>query len=350
MGPSATAPGDWPQSAWPQFTDVLAARRTIAPHLRPTPVVTSPALDRLLGCRAFVKCENANPTRAFKVRGGINLVARLSAEERRRGIIGASTGNHGQSLAYAARLFGVRAVIAMPEHPNPVKREAMVDFGAEIVEVGKDFDEAREWVERTAPTEGYRYVHSGNEPFLIAGVATASLELIEEVPDLEVVIVPVGGGSGASGHTIAAKTMNPRLEVIGVQATGAAAVARSWQEHRWVTTDAIRTKAEGLATRAPFALTLAMMWARLDDIVLVTDEEMEEGIRILLGTTRQVAEHAGAAAVAAARHLRGHIAGRKVGLILSGGNITMEALRAIVSEAGARDHATDAVHEGSGDT
>ncbi len=341
---------DWPESTWPRFTDVLAARRTIAPHLRPTPLVTSAGLDRWLGCRAFVKCENANPTRAFKIRGGINLIAHLSADERRRGVISASTGNHGQSIAYAARLFGVRAIIAMPEHPNPVKRQAMADFGAEIVEVGRDFDEAREWVERTAPVEGYRYVHSGNEPFLIAGVATASLELIEEVPDLDVIIVPVGGGSGASGHTIAAKTVNPRVEVIGVQAAGAPAVARSWQERRWVTTDAIRTKAEGLATRAPFALTLAMMWARLEDMVLVTDEEMEEGIRILLETTRQVAEHAGAAAVAAARRMHDRIAGRKVGLILSGGNITMEALRAIVSEAGDRDRAASAGHERSGDT
>jgi threonine dehydratase len=323
---------DWAESTWPRLTDVFGARRAIAPHLRPTPLVTSAALDRLLGCRAFVKCENANPTRAFKVRGGINLVSRLSADERRRGVISASTGNHGQSIAYAARLFGVRAIIAMPERPNPVKRQAMVDLGAEVVEVGRDFDEAREWVERTAAAEGYRYVHSGNEPLLIAGVGTLSLELIEEVPDLDVIIVPVGGGSGASGHTIGAKAVNPRLEVIGVQATGAPAVARSWEERRRVTTDAIRTKAEGLATRMPFGLTLAMMWARLDAMVLVTDEEMEEGIRILLETTRQVAEHAGAAAVAGAQHVRERIAGRKVGLILSGGNITMEALRAILSE------------------
>jgi threonine dehydratase len=341
---------EWPESTWPHFTDVLAARRAIAPHLRPTPLVTSTALDRLLGCRAFVKCENANPTRAFKVRGGINLISRLTDDERRRGVISASTGNHGQSIAYAARLFGVRAVIAMPERPNPVKRQAMADLGAEIVEVGRDFDDAREWVERTAAAEGYRYVHSGNEPYLIAGVGTLSLELVEEVPDLDVIIVPVGGGSGASGHTIAAKTVNPRLEVIGVQATGAPAVARSWQERRRVTTDAIRTKAEGLATRAPFSLTLAMMWARLDDMVLVTDEEMEEGIRILLETTRQVAEHAGAAAVAAARRLRDRIAGREVGLILSGGNITMEALRAILSAPENRARRVDADHERSGDT
>ncbi|MGQ0568053.1 MAG: threonine ammonia-lyase [Armatimonadota bacterium] len=321
------------RNGWPEFTDVLAARQAIAPYLRPTPVVTSPALDRVLGCRAFVKCENANPTRAFKVRGGINLISRLSPDERRRGVISASTGNHGQSIAYAARLFGVRALIAMPERPNPIKRQAMADFGAEIVEVGRDFDDAREWVERTAPAEGYRYIHSGNEPYLIAGVATASLELIETAPNLDVIIVPVGGGSGACGHTIAAKTVNARLEVIGVQATGAPAVAHSWRDRHPVTLETMTTRAEGLATRAPFSLTLAMMWDRLDDMVLVSDEEMEEGVRILLDTTRQVAELAGAASVAAALRLRDRIANRNVGLILSGGNITMEALRAILAPA-----------------
>ncbi|MDR7544009.1 MAG: threonine/serine dehydratase [Armatimonadota bacterium] len=322
-------------NGWPEFVDVLDARRAIAPYLRPTPVITSPALDRLLGCRAFVKCENTNPTRAFKVRGGINLISRLSPDERRRGVISASTGNHGQSIAYAARLFGVRAIIAVPVGANPAKLAAMRDFGAEIVEVGRDFDDAREWVERTAVEEGYRYIHSGNEPYLIAGVGTSSLELIEEVPDLDLILVPVGGGSGACGHIIGAKTVNPRVRVIGVGAEGAPSVARSWRERRVVTTEAILTRAEGLATRAPFSLTLAMLWAGLDDMVLVTDEEMEEGVRILLETTRQVAELAGAAPVAAALRLRDRLANRKVGLILSGGNITMDALRAIIAGQGA---------------
>jgi threonine dehydratase len=321
-------------NGWPELTDVLSARRAIAPHLRPTPVVSSPALDGLLGCRTFVKCENANPTRAFKVRGGINLISRLDPDERRRGVISASTGNHGQSVAYASQVFGVRAIIAVPVGANPVKLQAMRDFGAEIVEVGRDFDAAREWVEQTAAAEGYRYIHSGNEPYLIAGVGTASLELIETVPDLDVIIVPVGGGSGACGHIVAAKTVNPRVRLIGVQAEGAPAVARSWRERRTVTTDAILTRAEGLATRAPFSLTLAMMWAKLDEMITVSDEEMEAGIRILLDTTRQVAEMAGAAPVAAALRLRDRIANRNVGLILSGGNITMDGLRAVLSGTG----------------
>jgi threonine dehydratase len=321
------------RNGWPELADVFSARRAIAPHMRPSPVVSSPALNRLLGCRAYVKCENANPTRAFKVRGGINLVSRLTDDERRRGVIAASTGNHGQSIAFASRLFGVRAMIAMPERPNPVKKQSMLDLGAEVIEVGRDFDEAREWVERTASAEGYRYIHSGNEPYLIAGVGTASLELIEEVPDLDVVIVPIGGGSGACGHTIAAKAVHPRVRVVGVSAAGAPAVYQSWREQRTVTLPTMTTRAEGLATRAPFALPLAMMWERLDDMVLVTDEEMEEGIRILLDTVRQVAEHAGAAPIAAALRMKDQVAGKNVGLILSGGNITMDALRAILTAA-----------------
>jgi threonine dehydratase len=228
-------------------------------------------------------------------------------------------------------LFGVRATIGVPKNANPVKLQSMRDLGGEVVEVGRDFDEAREWVERTAEAEGYRYIHSANEPLLIAGVATISLELIDEVPDLDVIIVPIGGGSGASGHCITAKTINPSVQVIGVQAAGAPAVERSWRARRHITTETMTTKAEGLATRIPFELPLGILWDRLDDLILVNDEEMEDGIRILLDTTRQVAEHAGAAPVAAARRLRDRISGRKVGLILSGGNITIEALRAILS-------------------
>lgn len=319
----------------PTLTDVLAARRAIAPYLRPTPVLTSPALDRLLRCHAYVKCENVNPTRAFKIRGGINLLSNLSPDQRRRGVITASTGNHGQSIGYASRIFGVRAIIGVPQNANPMKLQAMRDLGAEVVEVGRDFDEAREWVERTAAAEGYRYIHSANEPLLIAGVATASLEFIEEVPDLDVIFVPVGGGSGASGHAIAAKSARPTLRLIGVQAAGAPAVERSWRARRMIQSDVMTTKAEGLQTRVPFELTMGMLWDHLDEMLLVSDEEMEDGIRILLDTIRQVAEHAGAAPVAGARRLQGEIAGRRVGLILSGGNITIEALRTILSAAGA---------------
>jgi len=186
----------WP-GPLPTVHDVYAARRVIAPHLPRTPLIHAPALDRLLGARVYVKCENTLPTGAFKVRGGINLVSRLSPDERRRGVITASTGNHGQSIAYAARMFGVRAIIGAPRDSNPIKVASMRALGAEVVLEGRDFDEAREWVERTARQEGYRYVHSANEPLLIAGVGTISLEVLEDLPEVDVIIAPIGAGSGA---------------------------------------------------------------------------------------------------------------------------------------------------------
>src|SRR5579859_7369686 len=193
--------------AAPNLGDVLAARARIAPYLRPTPLYRYPALDALAGAQIWVKHENHQPVGAFKVRGGVNLVSQLGAEERRRGVITASTGNHGQSVAYAANLFGVRAIICVPEQANPVKVESMQALGAEIVVHGADFDDAREHCEKLAAEHDYRYVHSGNEAALVAGVATYTLEMLETRPDTEVIVVPIGGGSGAAGACVAAKAV-----------------------------------------------------------------------------------------------------------------------------------------------
>src|ERR671925_1048184 len=212
----------------PTLVDVLDAKRRIAPYLRPTPLFSYPALSELVGTDVWVKHENHQPVGAFKVRGGVNLVSQLTEDERERGVIAASTGNHGQSIAYAARLFGVRATICVPENANPVKVASMRGLGAELVFHGRDYDEAREHCEQLAQEHGYRYVHSGNEPLLIAGVATETLEILEERPDVEVVIVPIGGGSGAAGACIAAKSVREGIEVIGVQSEAAPAAYRSW--------------------------------------------------------------------------------------------------------------------------
>src|ERR671936_1119603 len=216
----------------PTFADVLAAKRRIAPYLRPTPLYAYPALSELVGTEVWVKHENHQPVGAFKVRGGVNLVSQLDEDERRRGVITASTGNHGQSVAYAARLFGVRAIVCVPEGANPVKLASMRALGAELVVHGRDFDDAREHCEALAAKHGYRYIHSGNEPLLIAGVATETLEILEEQPDIDVVIVPVGGGSGAAGTCVAAKGVRASIEVIGVQTAAAPAAYRSWKEQR----------------------------------------------------------------------------------------------------------------------
>src|SRR5438477_10313287 len=196
----------------PTFNDVVAARERISRYLQPTALNRYPALDELIGTETWVKHENNQPICAFKVRGGINLIAQLSDDERRRGVITASTGNHGQSIAYAARLFGVKAIVCVPEGANPVKVKSIGGLGAEIVTHGKDFDEAREHCERLAAEHGYRYIHSGNEPNLIAGVATEALEIMEQQPAIEAIIVPVGGGSGASRTCIVAKAINRHVK------------------------------------------------------------------------------------------------------------------------------------------
>ena len=281
----------------PGFDDVLAARERISRYLKPTALHRYPALDELVGTQTWVKHENHQPICAFKVRGGINLVAQLSDDERRRGIITASTGNHGQSIAYSARLFGVQATICVPEGANPVKLKSIRGLGAEIVTYGKDFDDAREHCERLAAEHGYRYIHSGNEPHLIAGVATEGLELMEQEPDVEVIVVPVGGGSGAAGTCIAAKAINPDVRVIGVQSAEAPAAYRSWKARRLLTGQ-MATIAEGLATRSAFELPQRILWEKLDDFVLVTDAELRTGVRSMIETTRNLVEPAGAAPLA----------------------------------------------------
>ena len=314
----------------PTLDDVRAARRRIAPHLQPTPLYPHGALTELVGTNVFVKHENHLPTGAFKVRGGINLVSQLSEDERRGGVVTASTGNHGQSIAFAAGRFGVRAIVCVPDGANPVKLAAMKRLGAELVVHGRDFDDAREHCEALAREHGYRYIHSGNEPHLIAGVGTATLELLEMQPEVDVVIVPVGGGSGAAGACIAGKSIRPELEVIGVQSSAAPAAYRSWQA-RELLEDRMETRAEGLATRVAFELPQRILWEHLDDFVLVDEDELGRAVLLMIEGTRNLVEPAGAAPLAAALRLRDRLAGKKVALILSGGNISPDQLRELLA-------------------
>jgi threonine dehydratase len=314
----------------PTLTDVLEARRRIAPHLRPTPLYGYASLDDRLDAEVFVKHENHQPVGAFKVRGGVNLVSQLSPAERERGVIAASTGNHGQSIAYAARLFRVPATICVPEGANPVKVASMQGLGAEVVFHGRDYDEAREHCERLATQHGYRYVHSGNEPLLIAGVATETLETLEEQPGLEAIIVPIGGGSGAAGACIVARAVGRAVRVIGVQSEAAPAAYRSWRERRLVE-GRMETYAEGLATRTAFELPQKILWELLDDFVVVSDDEIRAAQALMIEATRNLVEAAGAAPLAAALRLRQQLSGKRVALILSGGNASPQQVLEVLS-------------------
>lgn len=316
----------------PNLKDVVRAQRRIAAHLPRTPLYRNDRLSALLETDVLVKHENHLPTGAFKVRGGVNLVGQLGDAERERGVVTASTGNHGQSIAYAAREFGVPATVYVPEGANPVKVAAIRALGAEIVFYGRDFDDARIECERVGRETGRRYIHSGNEPLLIAGVGTATLEMLEAQPDIDVILVPIGGGSGAAGACIVAKAMRPSIRVVGVQSEAAPAGYRSWKAHELVE-DRMGTVAEGLATRTAFALPQQIMQRLLDDFVLVSDDELRGATLTMIEATRSLVELAAGAPLAAALRLRDQLAGSRVALVCSGANISREQLRGLLADA-----------------
>ena len=310
----------------PKFRDVLMAQSRIRPYLKPTPFYSYPAINELVGTEVFIKHENDQPVGAFKVRGGINLISRLSPEERSRGVIAASTGNHGQSIAMAGRIFGVKTRIVVPEKANPGKVSSMRGLGAEVIFHGAVYDEARVYCEDLAAERGYRYIHSGDEPLLIAGVATEALEMLEDQPDLRVIIVPVGGGSGAAGAAIAAYGVDPEIEVIGVQSEASPAAYESWRQRKLVECSN-KTFAEGLATGTAFALPQIIMQKFLRDFILVSEEEILRAMVWMIEKAHTLAEAAGAAPLAAAYRLRRELQGRKLGIVCSGGNTSLEHLK-----------------------
>ncbi len=313
--------------------DIVAARERIAPYLPRTPVYQYPGLSKLLGFSYYLKHENHQPVGAFKVRGGVNLISQLTGEEKLRGVICATRGNHGQSIAYAAKLFGVQAHIVVPQGNNPEKNAAMEDLGAELVVHGKDFDEAVLKADQLQRECGYRYIHSANEPMLIAGVGTYALEIFETLSAVDVIIVPIGLGSGISGVCIVAKKLSPHTRIIGVQAERAPAVCLSWRQKRVVTTESADTIADGLATRVPAPMTLDIINRYVDDIVLLTEQEIIDGVGLLLRETHNLAEGAGAASTAAALKLRNRLKRKRVVGILSGGNIDRETLKTVLQSS-----------------
>jgi threonine dehydratase len=314
----------------PTIDDVYAARARVYAVLKPTPLASHPLLADALGLDIRVKHENHNPTGAFKVRGGVNLVSALSDDERRAGVISATTGNHGQSIAFACRREGVACTLAVPVANNPEKNAAMRAWGATLIEHGRDFDEARELVERLAVERGLRYVHSANEPLLVAGVATCALEILEAWPDVDVVLVPIGGGSGAAGLVTVRDAFGHHARIIGVQAAGADAFARSWRTGTRVEAEDVATFAEGLATRVTFDLTFGILQSSLDDLVTLTEGELAEGVRLALRTTHNLDEGAGAASIAAAAKLGSQLQDRRVACIMTGGNIDLRTLQRVV--------------------
>jgi len=313
----------------PTLADIYAARERVQRVVRPSPLMRHPLLSAETGLDLFVKHENHNPTGAFKVRGGLNLVGSLSHDER-RGVITATTGNHGQSIGLACQREGVPCTIVVPLGNNPEKNAAMRAYGATLIEFGRDFDEARERVEQLQRDRQLRYIHSANEPLLIAGVGTYALEIFDEQPDVDVILVPIGAGSGACGCGLVRTALGSRAEVIGVQAERADAFTRSWKGGSRVVGEKADTFAEGMATRVTFDLPFGILEKELNDIVVLTEAELAEGVRLALRTTHNLAEGAGAASLIAAMKLRDRLAGKKVVCVMSGGNIDQATLKRVL--------------------
>lgn len=321
-------------SAWPiSFDDVLRARQRIRPHLEPTPLRQYASLDAAVGAgiHVLVKHENLNPTGAFKVRNGLSAIGALTLEERARGVVAASTGNHGQGVAFAGQRQGVPVAICVPIGNNPEKNEAMRGFGAELIEEGKDYDEATQVADRLVRERGMRLVHGTNDKDVVAGAATIALEILEQAPSLDAMVVAVGGGSQAVGAMTVARRLMPGLKVYAVQAQGAAAAHDSWHAKKPVEVPAADTFAEGLATRKPYDMTLPALIEGLTGFVTVSDGELAEAMRVLLRTTHTLVEGAGAAGLAGLLKLRDQLAGKTVAIILSGANIDTATLRRVLN-------------------
>ena len=315
----------------PTIRDVYAARGVVSRHLHRTPLVRSDALSAELDADVYLKREETLPTGAFKVRGGVNLVSQLDAEFREAGLIAASTGNHGQSVAYAGEQFDVPVHIAVPEDANPDKVAAMERYGATVHLRGDTFDEAREWAEQQAIEEGYRYVHSANEPALLAGIGTAGIEIVEELPDVDYVFCPIGGGSSASAYGLTVGQLAD-AKVIGAQSASAPGMHRAWAEDTLEPADEMDTFAEGLATSVPFALTTQMLREHLTDFLLVEDEALRQGVVSMFEEEHIVMEGACAASLAGARQMADEVAGSTVVLQLSGRNIDRETFLELLDE------------------
>lgn len=322
--PDATTVFPYHDLAPPTPADVYEARQIVSRYLPRTPLVRSETLSEEAGGDVYLKREDTLPTGAFKVRGGVTLGHRLGDEFRETGLVAASTGNHGQSVAYAGREFDVPVTIAVPNDPNPEKVAAMETFGATVVERGADYDEAREWAEERAAEEGHRYVHSANEPDLVAGVGTAGIEVVEDLPAVDTLVCPVGGGSSAAGYCLSVGAVGG-ADVVGVQSEAADATYRAFHEGHLEPGERVETTAEGIASRVPFALTMGIMRERLADMRRVSEDAIRGTIRHMLLEERIVVEGASAAALAAVREMDAD--GDTVVVPVSGRNLSTAKLQ-----------------------
>ena len=312
------------------YADVVAAREVVYRHLPPTPMWNYPVLDAAAGATVFVKHENVQPVGAFKARGGLNLLAGLSAAERERGTITYSTGNHAQSLAYASAVYGAPCTVVMPAAASPAKAAAVGSWGAEVVLTGDSLEGAQRYAEERAAETGARLVSPGDTPELVAGVGTLYLEILEAQPDLDAIIVPVGSGTGAASATIVAAEMAPKTRIIGVQSESSRAGHDSWRSGQ-LERRPNGTRVDGLATGRGYDFPQQILRGRLADFLLVTDDQIGAAQRLLATAAHTLAEGAGAAGLAAVLTYPGQFRNKRLAVVCTGGNADAAELKALGS-------------------
>lgn len=314
------------------LTRTFMAKAVVNRYLNRTNLTHYSELSRLIGCEAFVKHENHNPTGSFKIRGALNFFHHMSREELEAGILVATRGNHGLAMAWAGQWFNVPCTVVVPEGNNPEINRTIESYKAEVIIHGEDFYDAQSYCEELVDTAGYYYVQQGNEPEILNGLATMGLEIMEDLPDVDTIICPIGGGAGCASILKTARAFRPEIEVIGVEPQNVPSFYQSWKKGEIVTLDEAHTVADGLAARSVFHLPYVILKNAINDVVLLTEDEIMEGVRLALTATHNLAECAGAVSLMAAYKIRERLQGKKVVMIMSGGNINMDALQGIIKE------------------
>lgn len=308
----------------------LMAKSVVDRYLNRTNLTYYSELARLIGCEAFVKHENHNPTGSFKIRGALNFFHHMSREELEAGILVATRGNHGLAMAWAGQWFHVPCTVVVPEGNNPEINRTIESYGAELIIHGEDFYDAQSYCEELVDSAGYYYVQQGNEPEILNGLATMGLEILEDLPEVDTIICPIGGGAGCASILKTARAVRSDIEIIGVEPQNVPSFYHSWKQGEIVTLDEAHSIADGLAARSVFHLPYVILKDTINDVVLLTEDEILEGVRMALTTTHNLAEPAGAVALMAAYKIRDRLAGKKVVMIMSGGNMNMDALKIAV--------------------
>jgi threonine dehydratase len=312
--------------------EIFKARRAVESLLKRTHLTFYKRLSDEVGASVYIKHENHLPTNSFKVRGAVNFMAQVSEEIKSQGIAVATRGNHGLAVAWAARERGIFCNVVVPENNNPDVNSEIQSYGAALIEKGADFYETQNYCEELAENTGYYYLRQGNEPHLINGIGTMGLEIFEELPDVDTIIMPIGGGTGCAALSQVIQGINPKVELIGVQAEKMPSFYESWRQGKKVIVPAAETVAEGLAARSVFELPYLILQDRITDVVLLSEDELLEGVRMALRHTQNLAEVAGAASLAAAFKIKERLAGKRVVVVMTGGNLNMDRLAQIIAQ------------------